>query len=250
SIARAIFKSWFVDFDPVKAKMEGKQPEGMTEEIAALFPDRLVDSELGMIPEGWDTIVLSEIVDIHSGGTPKTKVSEYWNGTIPWYSVVDAPNDGEVFVVTTSKSITDMGLNNSSTKILPIGSTIISARGTVGKLAVTCSKITMNQSCYALKGLYGDFFTYYTISEEVDWLKQNAHGAVFDTITRATFKEISIVLPNTEIIRMYESLVLPLMERIKVLLYESNTLAELRDTLLPRLISGNIRVNQPEDAAE
>ncbi len=250
SIARAIFKSWFVDFDPVKAKMEGKQPEGMTEEIAALFPDRLVDSELGMIPEGWDTIVLSEIVDIHSGGTPKTKVSEYWNGTIPWYSVVDAPNDGEVFVVTTSKSITDMGLNNSSTKILPIGSTIISARGTVGKLAVTCSKMTMNQSCYALKGLYGDFFTYYTISEEVDWLKQNAHGAVFDTITRATFKEISIVLPNTEIIRMYESLVLPLMERIKVLLYESNTLAELRDTLLPRLISGNIRVNQPEDAAE
>ena len=73
---------------------------------------------------------------------------------------------------------------------------------------------------------------------------------MFDTITRATFKEISIVLPNTEIIRMYESLVLPLMERIKVLLYESNTLAELRDTLLPRLISGNIRVNQPEDAAE
>src|SRR5665647_1053481 len=90
-MARAVFKSWFVDFDPVRAKTAGRDP-GLPPHLADLFPDRLVDSELGEIPEGWEVTELPSLADVTSGGTPRTSVSEYWGGVIPWFSVVDAPD--------------------------------------------------------------------------------------------------------------------------------------------------------------
>ncbi len=244
SIAQTIFNSWFINFDPVKAKMEGTISDGIDAETATIFPNELVESELGLIPKGWSTKVLSQIVDIHSGGTPKTKIDEYWNGNIPWYSVVDVPKDGEVFVANTTKQITSLGLSKSAAKILPIGSTIISARGTVGKLAVVCSEMTMNQSCYALKGHHGDFYTYFTIKQSLDWLKQNTHGAVFDTITKATFDGLNVIIPDLKLVNKYEKLVNPIMKRIENLLHEKIAFEELRDRLLPRLISGKLRITE------
>src|SRR5690606_5493274 len=107
--ARAIFKSWFVDFDPVRAKAEGRQPEGMDAETAALFPDSFEESELGLIPKGWRVGRLSETIQIIGGGTPKTSVQEYWDGDIFWFSVKDIPADSDVFVIETERRITQAG---------------------------------------------------------------------------------------------------------------------------------------------
>ncbi|MFC5193632.1 restriction endonuclease subunit S [Algoriphagus aquatilis] len=140
---------------------------------------------------------LSEILEIIGGGTPKTNVSEYWGGDIPWLSVVDFGN-GQKRVYQTEKSISELGLKNSSTKILKAGEIIISARGTVGELAVLGKNMAFNQSCYGLTAIptiCTNEFLYYLLKQKVSELKKNAHGAVFDTITRSTFETINVDIP-------------------------------------------------------
>ena len=107
--ARAIFKSWFVDFDPVRAKAEGRDP-GLPKPIADLFPDSFEDSALREIPKGWELKSFASTVEIIGGGTPKTNVPEYWDGEIPWFSVVDAPKEFDIWVVETEKKITQKGI--------------------------------------------------------------------------------------------------------------------------------------------
>ena len=173
AIAQALFKSWFVDFDPVHAKACGESPQGMDDATAALFPASFEESELGMIPKGWRVQSFTQTINVIGGGTPKTSIAEYWNGDIPWFSVVDAPTTTDVFVIETEKHITVAGLNNSSTKLLPVGTTIISARGTVGRLALVGTEMAMNQSCYGLRGKAGDaYFTYFSTYRLVETLKQ------------------------------------------------------------------------------
>jgi restriction endonuclease S subunit len=249
AIAQALFKSWFVDFDPVRARMEGRAPEGMDEATAALFPDGFEDSALGAVPRGWRVCSFTDAVNVIGGGTPKTSIPEYWGGDIPWFSVVDAPSGTDTFVVDTEKHITEAGLKNCSTKLLPAGTTIISARGTVGRLALVGRCMAMNQSCYGLRSKAGDaYFTYFTTCRLVDSLKQRSHGSVFDTITRETLASVSVVHPAEEVIDTFEVLIAPVMERIKQNLMQAQTLATLRDTLLPRLISGQLRL--PEDHSQ
>ncbi|SDY20072.1 restriction endonuclease subunit S [Nitrosomonas sp. Nm58] len=253
AIARAIFKSWFVDFDPVRAKAQGESPESicrrlrLTPDLLALFPDRFVDSELGEIPEGWEVKPFSEIVQIIGGGTPKTSVAGYWGGDISWFSVVDAPAESDVFVIDTEKKITQAGLDNSSARILSVGTTIISARGTVGKVALVGMPMAMNQSCYGLRGLDGStFFTYYATRELVATLKQHSHGAVFDTITRDTFAGVHVVTFQA-VATAFEAVIAPLMGKIKANSTQRRTLAELRDALLPKLLSDELRVPETVD---
>ncbi|WP_424896309.1 restriction endonuclease subunit S [Acinetobacter junii] len=276
SIAQAIFKSWFIDFDPVRAKIaakqEGKDPERaamcaisgksedeldqMTKEdfaelqaTATLFPDELVESELGEVPKGWDKYSLSKMITLIGGGTPKRSEPNYWNGDIFWFSVKDVPNEGEVFVITTQEKISELGLNKSSTKLLPVGTTIITARGTVGKIALVGYEMAMNQSCYGVQGINGvrQFMTYYLIKNAVEVLKKNTHGAVFDTITQSTFDTVTSIKPSIEMMDLFESKVEKIMGHIKNNLYENNSLIALRDTLLPKLLSGELDVSGVQD---
>ena len=158
AMARALFKDWFVDFGLVRAKMKGREPY-LPANLWQLFPDRLDDEGK---PEGWEMQPLSELLTIIGGGTPKTSVEEYWGGDIPWFSVVDTPSASDVFVVATEKTITSRGLAGSSARLIPKGTTIISARGTVGNLAIAGREMTFNQSCYGLRGTggAGDYFVY------------------------------------------------------------------------------------------
>jgi len=251
AIAQALFKSWFVDFDPVRAKQEGRAPEGMDEATAALFPDEFEESELGLVPRGWRSCSFIETITVIGGGTPKTSIREYWNGHIPWFSVVDAPAVTDVFVIDTVKHITEQGLRNSSTSLLPLGTTIISARGTVGRLALVGREMAMNQSCYGLRGKASDdYFTYFNTYRIVETLKQRTHGSVFDTITRDTLAGVCVVYPNGAFITAFERTVSPVMERVKENLKQAQTLATLRDTLLPRLISGKLRLSEAEAVLE
>jgi type I restriction enzyme S subunit len=149
-----------------------------------------------MIPEGWLSYKLSELIDLIGGGTPKTDVPEYWNGNIPWLSVVDFGNSTK-HVCSTEKKITAKGLIESSTKILKKGYLVISARGTVGELAMLGDEMAFNQSCYGInsKDKTINDYIYYLIKHNVNQIKRKTHGAVFDTITRLTFDNIDVQIP-------------------------------------------------------
>jgi type I restriction enzyme S subunit len=271
-MAQALFKSWFVDFDPVldNAIAAGNPiPEELAEraelrrqalangtanrEAAKKFPAAFQPTEeLGWIPVGWEALQLETLIELIGGGTPKTSIDEYWNGNIPWFSVVDAPNDSDVFVIDTDKKITELGVKNSSTKVLRKGSTIISARGTVGKCALVGTEMAMNQSCYGIHGANGisDIYIYYTIREFVADLQQHGHGSVFNTITRGTFKSIYVPFGRSELTQDFDKTVNPFLERICSNLFQNVELTKLRDTLLPKLISGELRIPEVEKLAE
>ena len=144
----------------------------------------------------WESKSFSNLVDIIGGGTPKTSVEEYWDGDIPWISIKDF-NNGQKYVLNTEKTITELGLKNSSTKILKKNDIIISARGTVGEVAMIKYDMAFNQSCYGLR--VHDFldkeFVYYLLKYNISKLKNMVHGAVFDTITTNTFENIIVNLP-------------------------------------------------------
>ncbi len=256
AMARRLFKSWFIDFDPVlaKAALRRQHPKlsnaelsrralpNMATEIAELFPDSFADSTLRLIPKGWTVEPFADTVQILGGGTPKTSNLEFWGGEIPWFSVVDAPSDSDVFVINTQKTVTHSGIENSSATVLPCGTTIISARGTVGRVALVGNPMAMNQSCYALRGRddrHG-YFTYYSTRSLVAVLKQRSHGSVFDTITRDTLMGVNVVTPARSIVAAYEMRIHPQLERIRMNLHQSTTLKTMRDRLLPRLLSGEL----------
>lgn len=245
AIARALFKSWFVDFDPVRARAEGRAPAGMDAETAALFPDSFEEREGLMVPRGWRVGSFNETIELIGGGTPKTSNPEYWNGDIPWFSIVDAPRNSDVFVIDTEKKITKRGIEESSTRLLPFGTTIITARGTVGKCALVGTPMTMNQSCYGVhaKDQRGDYFNYFALKNLVSELQRSTHGSVFDTITSETFKSVQNVIVPIEFTRIFDKKISSFMERILSSLQESETLVILRNALLPKLLSGEIRLN-------
>ena len=231
--------------------MEGR-PTGLPAEISDLFPDSFEDSELGEIPSGWQCCPFTQLVDVISGGTPKTSVDEYWNGSIPWFSVVDAPSGADCWVIQTDKSITHLGLDNCSSKLLPIGTTIISARGTVGKVCLTGQDMAMNQSCYGLrsKAANCEYFCFYLTKSLVEILEARAHGSVFSTITRDTLDGVSTISPPLEVIQSFNGIAGALLFKIKNNLEENRILGNQRDALLPKLISGEIRIPDAEKMLE
>ena len=249
AMAWALFRSWFVDFDPVRAKMAGRDT-GLPKDIADLFPNRQVDSALGEIPEGWRVRTLDDAVELLNGGTPRTSVARFWNGDIPWYTAKDAPLPRDVFVVKTERNITQAGVDNSATSVLPPRTTVITARGTVGRLACLGRPIAMNQTCYGIRGAggYRDFFVYWLVRRTVEELRSRTHGTIFDTITRETFTLVDLALPPVSVAEAFESAVAPAMARILSNLHEISVVAALRDTLLPKLVSGELRVNAIEPA--
>jgi type I restriction enzyme S subunit len=247
AMARAMFKDWFVDFGPTRAKMEGRAPY-LAAEIWSLFPDRFgTDGK----PEGWHGTPLTEFFSIIGGGTPKTSNADFWDGPIPWFSVTDTPTNGSVFVTDTEKTISEAGLNGSSARLVPIGTTIISARGTVGNLAVAGRDMTFNQSCYGLRGTgaVGDYATYLIARNMVSQLQARAHGSVFSTITRQTFESLSLPMPSQDVLSAFEDAVAPLFDKILANVNEVRTLAQTRDLLLPKLMSGEVRVKNAEKLA-
>jgi len=248
-MARALYRSWFVDFDPVHAKAAGEKPAFMDEQTAALFPDRFGDDGL---PEGWEMEPLSNQVEIVSGGTPKTGVAEFWGGEIPWYSVVDAPDPGLAFVVDTEKHLTRTGFENCSAKMIRKGTTIISARGTVGKLAMASRDMAFNQSCYGLLGTksFSDEFVFYSAQHAITKLQSMSHGSVFSTITRKTFGGIELTKVPEKVLRAFSEKAGLMLEKNLACQRENLVLASLRNTLLPKLISGEIRVGEAREQVE
>jgi type I restriction enzyme S subunit len=250
-IAKAIFKSWFVDFDPVRAKAEGR-PTGLPPEISDLFPDELVDSEIGEIPKGWRTSpLLSLCKKIESGGTPSRKTAEYWDaGTIPWFKTgefCDSP------LLKSEEHITPLGLNKSAAKEWAPQTILFAMYGaTVGKMAYLTETGTANQ---AVAGIvpdenFGFAFVWQTLISGRSRLMSLANGAAQQNLNLGLVKDFTVITPSSELARTFSNATNSIYQRITLLNKESDCLSELRDTLLPKLISGELRIPDAEKFLE
>ena len=243
SMARALFQSWFVDFDPVRAKLDGRTPAGLDPETAAFFPDKFEDSAVGQIPHGWSIGKITDCCDrIHSGGTPRRDRPEYWqNGQIPWLT------SGEVrqpMITATENFISEFGLKASSAKWVPANSTVVALYGaTAGQVSFLGTTATTNQAICSLIPKSGfEFFNYFALRGASADMESKAVGSAQQNISKGIIEEVVVVLPSAVILTAFTKAAEPLFRRWIANINQSRTLATLRDALLPKLLSGELSV--------
>jgi type I restriction enzyme S subunit len=194
------------------------------------------------IPVGWEINTCYYFSDVKGGGTPSTTNPIYWNGQINFFTPTDHSNS--FYIIETEKKITERGLKESSTKLFPKYSTFITARGTVGNICLAGEQMAMNQSCFGIVPHNEEdcFFTFLFTDLMVSYLKQVASGATFDAITLNTFKKYKSIIPEEVIRNKFNQIVSPIFFQIENLIHQNTQLRQIRDRLLPRLISGKLKV--------
>jgi type I restriction enzyme S subunit len=245
AMARSIFKSWFVDFDPVQAKAKGREPAGMDAETAALFPDSFEETDPGIVPKGWRTGIIDDLcLLIENGGTPKRMEPKYWHGgTIPWFKTGEL-NDGPL--IDSEEAITEHGLSNSSCKLWPKNTILIAlyASPTVGRLGILEAPGTANQACSALlaKPEYGYLFLFYKLLFSREELQNVAVGAAQQNISQQVVRHHEILIPSQETAFAFQQIIEINYSMRVINEKQSRILAAIRDELLPRLLSGEKRI--------
>ncbi len=272
SIAQAIFKSWFIDFDPVRAKIAAKQegkdselaamciisgksedeiqqmPEGDFAELqatAALFPEEFVESELGEVPKGWEVSTVGEQVQAVGGGTPSTKNADFWdNGIHYWTTPKDLSNLTDKILLNTERKLTDTGLKKISSGLLPKNTVLMSSRAPVGYLALAKIEVAINQGYIAILPN-----TKYSAEYLIQWCEANmaeikgrASGTTFLEISKKNFREINFICSDEKVVTVYTKTAKTLYDEISLKAEENQSLINLRDTLLPKLLSGELEV--------
>ncbi len=223
--AQALFKSWFVDFEPFK---DGKY----------------VESELGLIPEGWRVGTLGDICQCLLGGTPSRNIDKYWNGDIAWI------NSGEVnkFRITkASEYITEEGLNKSATKLLPPKTTVLAITGaTLGQVSLLEIATCANQSVIGIleNNDYSYEFIFPLIKDKINDLISNQTGGAQQHINKNNVEQLKIIIPPKKVLLEFKRILSPIYDKIGKLCFENDNLATLRDNLLPRLMSGELKVKE------
>ena len=242
--ASALFKSWFVDFDPVKAKMEGRVPEGMEPELLNLFPDSFEDSDLGPIPTGWEIDEVGNLLEAVGGGTPSTKNASFWDGEHYWATPKDLSSLSHHVLLKTERQITEKGLDKISSGLLPEGTVLMSSRASIGYVAVAEVPVAINNDFIAMKctGLLGTQFVLQWTLANVPKIKSYANGSIFQGISKKDFRPIKVAYPDNGLLDEFENIASSLHKRCVDLVKQNNQLTEMRDNLLPKLISGELRV--------
>ena len=241
-MARAIFQDWFVDFGPTRAKMEG-QESYLPPELWDLFPDQLVDSELGEIPEGWEVENLGQVVEVFGGATPSTKRPEYWEGGIHcWATPKDLSNIASPVLLDTERKITDAALNKISSGLLPSGTLLLSSRAPIGYLAISEVPVAINQGFIAMppRDAPSNWYMMLWCKASHEEIISHANGSTFLEISKANFRKIPMALPDSELLSEFDKFVGSLYGRVSVNQRESQTMATKRDGLLPILLSGTL----------
>nr|MBP7490911.1 restriction endonuclease subunit S [Rhodoferax sp.] len=195
------------------------------------------------VPEGWSLSASNEAFDILGGGTPNTDEPMFWTGPIPFFTPKDAT--ANFYALNCEKNISEKGLNACSTQLFPKNTIFITARGTVGKLALAAVPMAMNQSCYALrpKHAVAVYFHYLAIRDSINYIKSVSKSGVFDNIVMDTFKNVPLLLPPQVLMDRFNEAVASLFIQVANLLERNRLLASTRDSLLPRLISGKLSVD-------
>lgn len=248
-MAKALFKSWFVDFDVVRAKQKGlpkadiMREYHLTEELYDLFPSSFADSPLGPIPSGWEVKPLGAICQLALGGTPSRTNLKYWEkGSIPW---INSGKVNDFRIITPSEYITEAGYNSSATKLLPIHTTVVAITGaTLGQVSFTEIECCANQSVVGIleNEKLASEYIYLFILFNLDKLLAKQTGGAQQHINKNDIASLICLVPSEKILEQYKQKQKPLFDKIHNNMVQIQTLTELRDSLLPRLISGKIRV--------
>jgi type I restriction enzyme, S subunit len=219
--ARELYKEWFVRF-----RFPGHEHIGLRDGV----------------PEGWECATSDQVMDILSGGTPKTTVAEYWDGEIPFYTPKDATRS--IYVFETEKRLSENGLNHCASQLYPKDTLFVTARGTVGKVNLAGTAMAMNQSCYALvaKPPLTQHFLFFALRAAINQLKGRAVGAVFNAVIKDTFKGIPIVLPPANLVVQFSEFAENIARQTEILARMNIRLRKARDLLLPKLMTGEITV--------
>ena len=224
--ARALYKSWFVDFEPFKG-------------------GNFVDSELGLIPEGWRVGTLSELGDIVAGGTPsKTKPEYFTNNGISWLTPKDLSVKCNKFTARGEIDITEDGYKNSSTKLMPRGSVLFSSRAPIGYISIAKGDICTNQGFKSVVPTYaGTAYLYYWLCENTEAIEAQASGSTFKEASGSLMRSFPALVPEKSVIDSFEKELSPILNEQEVLEEEINHAEQIRDSLLPRLMSGELFMN-------
>jgi type I restriction enzyme S subunit len=250
AIAQALFKSWFVDFDPVRAKSEGRAPEGMIDATAAQFPDSFEESALGLVPKGWAVREVGDVVEAVGGATPDTKNPVYWEPAVhDWTTPKDLSGLNAPVLLATERRISPLGLAKIGSGLLPPGTLLMSSRAPIGYLAISQVPVAINQGYIAIPpgSELPPLFMLFWCQQNMDTIKGRANGSTFMEISKKAFRPIPLVVPPATIVSQFQEAAEALFSRLVENAQQAQTLATLRDTLLPRLISGQLRL--PEASA-
>ena len=194
--------------------------------------------------EDWEEGILDEILTVKGGTTPSTKVKEYWDGDIHWTAPRDLSNNQHIFLFDTSRKITKKGLDKISSGLLPTGTILLSSRAPIGYLAITEIPLAINQGYIAIidnKG-FSKYFLYLWIKANLDYIISNANGSVFPEISKSVFRSLEIQKPPASLRSEFENQINPIFKKIRANSYQIRMLEKLRDTLLPKLMSGEVQV--------
>ncbi len=258
AMARAIFQSWFVDFDPVRAKASGESADavcqrlGLTPELLALFPDSFKGSELGEIPAGWVIESIGTLANVTGGSTPDTKESKYWeDGTHYWATPKDLSRLSSPVLLETERKISDEGLAQIGSGLLKPGAVLLSSRAPIGYRAINEVPVAVNQGFIAMTPNSGvsNYFLLYWAEWVHDEIVSRANGSTFLEISKSNFRPIPVVRPIDVLFEKFDQYVGPLYRQIVSNEQGTQLLVAHRDSLLPKLLSGELPVAVEEDAS-
>lgn len=222
AMAQAIFKEWFVNFN-----FPG-------------FDGELVDG----LPKGWRKGKLGDVIDVKGGTTPSTTVDEYWNGDYYWTTPKDLSNAQSPVLIDTERKITDLGVKQISSGVLPKGTLLLSSRAPIGYLAISQVPISINQGYIAIQGkAVSNLFMLLWLKENMEAVKSKANGSTFQEISKSNFKLIDISIPSVDVLQRFDEVIDPIFRKIVENVYGNLSLTQTRDTLLPKLMSGQIEVS-------
>ncbi|MGR4976390.1 restriction endonuclease subunit S [Pseudomonas sp. LARHCG127] len=245
-LAQATFKAWFVDFEPVKAKADGQTSfPGMPSAAFTALPDRLTESTLGLVPQGWDIRPIGDLVSVKGGGTPSTKVAEYWDrGTHFWATPKDLSGLQDPVLLETSRRITEAGAECISSGVLEENTVLLSSRAPVGYTALSKVPVAVNQGFIAMTcdGPLPPHYVLHWTRSMLGEIKSRASGTTFPEISKGAFRPIPAILPSAVVLRAFESFTANLFDLIEANARQRSSLKEMRDYLLPRLLSGVVKV--------
>lgn len=248
-IAQTIFKSWFIDFDPVKAKMAGEKPAGMDDTTAELFPDSIMQSELGMIPSGWDVKPAADLFEVGIGRTPPRKEPQWFcKGTegIPWVSIRDM-GTFETYSHGTNEGLTQTAVDKFNVPVVPENTVLMSFKLTMGKLCISDSDLVTNEAIAHFRisqnSPLNTFYTYHWLSN-LDMGSLDSTSSIGTATNSGVIKQIRFLVPPQELLGNYHNKVSPIFSQLKLLRKQTTNLFLLRDSLLPRLISGELQISE------
>lgn len=272
-MAQALFQAWFVDFEPVKAKLaaitEGRDPlraamsslSGKTVAeldtlpreqydtlavTAGLFPEEMEESALGGIPKGWEVSTIGQEVSVLGGGTPSTTNADYWNGEYAWVTPKDLSGLADKVLTSTERRITDLGVKNISSGQLPVGSVLLSSRAPIGYLALATIPVSINQGFIAMicNKRLPNIYVLQWATQNLDTIKQRGSGTTFAEISKSNFRPIFVLVPGKKAAAAFQEVTEPMYNQITANVREIETLATLRDSLLPKLLSGELEITE------